>query len=111
VIIQEFYDSGEIDEAVRCLKELHVPHFHHEFIYEGLDFIIQKGDDYAVNLITNLFKRLYDSVTVTYDQLKMVCSPQAYCFEAFALTISISRASCAYTTCCRTFASMSLMLT
>jgi programmed cell death protein 4 len=72
VIIQEFYDSGEIDEAIRCLRELHVPHFHHEFIYEALDFILQKGDDYAIDLITNLFKRLYDSVTVTYDQLKMV---------------------------------------
>jgi programmed cell death protein 4 len=33
-IIQEYYDSGDIEEAIRCLKELSVPHFHHEFIFE-----------------------------------------------------------------------------
>ncbi len=74
IVIQEYYDSGDIDEAARCLKELNVPHFHHEFIYEALDFILQKGgNDQSIELISNLFKRLYvDSVIVTYDQLKMV---------------------------------------
>jgi hypothetical protein len=33
-IIQEYYDSGDINEAINCLKELNVPHFHHEFVYE-----------------------------------------------------------------------------
>lgn len=33
-IIQELYDSRDVDEAVRCLKELNVPHFHHELVFE-----------------------------------------------------------------------------
>jgi programmed cell death protein 4 len=33
-IILEYYDSGDVEEAIRCLKDLNVPHFHHEFIYE-----------------------------------------------------------------------------
>jgi hypothetical protein len=37
-IIQEYYDSGDINEAINCLKELNVPHFHHEFVYEVLLF-------------------------------------------------------------------------
>lgn len=70
-IIQEFYDSGDIDEAVRCLKELNVPHFHHEFIYEAIDFSLQKGNEHSIDLITNLLSRLCQSVIVTYDQLKI----------------------------------------
>ena len=33
-IIQEYHDSGDVEEAIRCLKELNVPHFHHEFVFE-----------------------------------------------------------------------------
>lgn len=33
-IIQELYDSRDVDEAIRCLKELNVPHFHHELVFE-----------------------------------------------------------------------------
>lgn len=71
VLIQEYYDSGDRDEAIRCLKELNVPHFNHEFVFEALDFTLQKGDQYAIELITNLFKTLCDSVIVTHDQMKI----------------------------------------
>lgn len=33
-IIQEYHDSADCNEAIRCLKELNVPHFHHEFVFE-----------------------------------------------------------------------------
>ena len=33
-LILEYHDSGDIEEAIRCLKELNVPHFHHEFVFE-----------------------------------------------------------------------------
>ena len=71
-LIQEYYDSGDIDEAIRCLKDLNVPHFNHEFVFEALDFTLQKGDNHAIELIAKLFKALYDSVIVTHDQMKIV---------------------------------------
>ena len=71
-LIQEYYDSGDIEEAIRCLKELNVPHFHHEFIFEAIDFSLQKGNDHSIELIANLLSRLCQSVVITYDQLKMV---------------------------------------
>ncbi len=71
-IIHEYYDSGDIEEAIRCLKELSVPHFHHEFIFETIDFALQKGNDHSIDLIANLLSRLCESVVITYDQLKMV---------------------------------------
>lgn len=70
-IILEYYDSGDVEEAIRCLKDLNVPHFHHEFIYEALDFALQKGNDHAINLITDLLERLSKATYVTYDQLKI----------------------------------------
>lgn len=36
-IIQEYHDSADCNEAIRCLKELNVPHFHHEFVFEVFD--------------------------------------------------------------------------
>ncbi len=34
LLLKEYLSSGDISEATRCLKELDVPHFHHELIYE-----------------------------------------------------------------------------
>lgn len=70
-IIQEYHDAGDVTEAIRCLKELAVPHFHHEFVYDALDFALQKGTDNAIELITTLLQRLCESVVVTYDQLRI----------------------------------------
>lgn len=70
-LIQEFHDSGDVEEAIRCLRELNVPHFHHEFVYEALDFCLQKASDHSIELITNLIKRLCETVIITYDQMKI----------------------------------------
>ena len=34
LLLKEYLSSGDIQEATRCLTELDVPHFHHEFVYE-----------------------------------------------------------------------------
>lgn len=70
-LIVEYHDSGDVEEAIRCLKDLNVPHFHHEFIYEALDFALQKGNDHSINLTINLLEQLCKAVIVTYDQLKI----------------------------------------
>jgi programmed cell death protein 4 len=33
-LLKEYVDSGDKDEAMRCLQELDVPHFHHELVYQ-----------------------------------------------------------------------------
>ena len=45
VIIHEYYDSGDMAETIRCLKELNVPHFFHEFVYELMDFCLEKNTE------------------------------------------------------------------
>lgn len=34
LLLKEYLLSGDTVEAERCLRELEVPHFHHEFVYE-----------------------------------------------------------------------------
>ena len=34
LLLKEYLCSGDIQEATLCLKELEVPHFHHELVYE-----------------------------------------------------------------------------
>eukprot|EP00061_Rhincodon_typus_P010704 g35200.t1 len=35
-ILKEFLLSGELAEAEHCLRDLEVPHFHHELVYESV---------------------------------------------------------------------------
>lgn len=34
LLLKEYLSSRDIDEAHRCLRDLEVPHFHHELVYE-----------------------------------------------------------------------------
>ena len=34
MLLKEYLCCGDIAEATRCLRELEVPHFHHELVYE-----------------------------------------------------------------------------
>ncbi|CAF0724818.1 unnamed protein product [Didymodactylos carnosus] len=70
IIIHEYYDSGDVFEAIRCLKELNVPHFNHEFVYELIDFCLEKDNERAKNITINLLENLTKTVVITYDQLK-----------------------------------------
>ena len=33
-LLKEFVNSGDMNEARRCLLELEVPHFHHELVFQ-----------------------------------------------------------------------------
>lgn len=44
------------------------------FKKKALDFALQKANDHAINLITDLLERLSKATYVTYDQLKIVSS-------------------------------------
>lgn len=34
LLLKEYLVSGELSEAEHCLRDLEVPHFHHELVYE-----------------------------------------------------------------------------
>lgn len=73
--VAEYWIEGEVQEAVRCVKEMEVPHFHHEVVYRtlarALDTIRKEGDlDGAVATAMRLFKSL---------RTEGVVSPAQFC--------------------------------
>lgn len=39
LLLKEYLISGDVSEAEHCLRDLEVPHFHHELVYEVLQSI------------------------------------------------------------------------
>lgn len=69
MLLKEYLSSGDIAEATRCLKDLDVPHFHHELIFEAINMVIEKSTDRAADMIMKFLKSISDAVIVTPDQL------------------------------------------
>jgi len=70
MLLKEYISSGELEEAVRCLQELEVPHFHHELVYEAVLMALEDGGEKTQELIASLLQSLSSSVIVTIDQLR-----------------------------------------
>ncbi|RWS27032.1 Programmed cell death protein 4-like protein [Leptotrombidium deliense] len=72
LLLSEYVSSGDIEEATQCLRELEVPHFHHELVYEAVLMVIDDLRERTLDLICMLLKSLCSSAVVTIDQLKNV---------------------------------------
>lgn len=70
LLLKEYIVSGELEEAVRCLQELEVPHFHHELVYEAIMMAIEDMGEKTQQFISKLLKSLSASAIVSVDQLK-----------------------------------------
>lgn len=73
VILEEYLTSHDIDEARRCLKELEVPHFHHEFVYQGIVFAMDgsPNQERHEKYILDLFKSMTESADLLQDQMEI----------------------------------------
>jgi len=71
LLLKEYLSSGDIHEATRCLKELEVPHFHHEFVYEAIVMVLENSTRRAAETMAKLLESLSTSAVVSADQLKL----------------------------------------
>jgi len=69
LLLKEYLSSGDCAEAVRCLLDLEVPHFHHELVYELLILVIESTKEQTGEALSVLLKDLYDACYLTTDQL------------------------------------------
>lgn len=72
LLLQEYLSSGQVDEAMRCVRELEVPHFHHELVYLLVVMVLEDGKQQHAEQMAALLKELCSSVLVTPDQLEQV---------------------------------------
>uniref|UniRef100_A0A8C5WDG2 Programmed cell death protein 4 n=1 Tax=Leptobrachium leishanense TaxID=445787 RepID=A0A8C5WDG2_9ANUR len=69
LLLQEFLISGQVGEAERCLRELEVPHFHHELVYEAVVLVLEGSAEGHVLMAVKLLKALWESGLITLDQM------------------------------------------
>lgn len=71
LLLKEYLTSLDIDEAKRCLTELEVPHFYHEFVYEAVLMAIEDSKQVQdIVSIAKLLKDMSDTNLLSVDQLK-----------------------------------------
>ncbi|XP_059577241.1 transcription factor LBX2 isoform X2 [Alligator mississippiensis] len=69
LLLREYLLSGEVSEAERCLRQLEVPHFHHELVYEAVVLVLESTGETPVAMMVRLLKVLWETGLVTLDQM------------------------------------------
>jgi programmed cell death protein 4 len=70
MLLREYMDSSDATEAMRCLRELDVPHFHHELVYQAALIAIEDSTDQAAEAMTTILKFFYNTNIITPEQLR-----------------------------------------
>jgi len=70
LLLKEYILSGDSKEAERCLKELEVPHFHHEFVYEAIVMVLESKGEKTFKMVLQLLKFLWVSSVITVEQMR-----------------------------------------
>lgn len=70
MLLKEYLNSGDIAEATRCLKDLDVPHFHHELVYNAMLIAIEDSSERATDMMVRLLRSLTSTVVVTQNMFE-----------------------------------------
>ncbi|ETV67624.1 hypothetical protein H257_16219 [Aphanomyces astaci] len=68
-LTKEYLLSGDLEEASACVRELNVPHFHHEVVKRGIINSFEEGKEYT-NAIGSLLAYLVSQDIVSTAQLR-----------------------------------------
>ncbi|KAF7662221.1 hypothetical protein LDENG_00241820 [Lucifuga dentata] len=69
LLLKEYLISGDVSEAERCLRDLEVPHFHHELVYEAVVMVLESKGDTASHMIVKLLQSFWKTGLITVDQM------------------------------------------
>ncbi|XP_030276281.1 programmed cell death protein 4a [Sparus aurata] len=69
LLLKEYLISGDKAEAERCLRDLEVPHFHHELVYEAVVMVLESKGDTASHMMIKLLQSFWKTGLITVDQM------------------------------------------
>jgi programmed cell death protein 4 len=78
MLLQEYLESRDTEEAHRCLLALEVPHFYHELIYEAVIITLEAMNEGKEEAMCALLKSLDKACIVTRTQLEQVSEKIKY---------------------------------
>lgn len=70
LLLREYLASADLAEAERCVRQLDVPHFHHEIVYEAVVLALEGGAKER-GMIHDLLKHLAATQVISAHQLAM----------------------------------------
>lgn len=70
LLLREFLTSSDLQEAVRCVRALEVPHFHHELVYEAVVMALEAVSSSVEEQLCQLLAELHRTMIVTPDQME-----------------------------------------
>lgn len=74
LLLKEFLLSRDIEEAQRCLRELEVPHYHHELVYEAIVMSLEGINQQTEEAMCALLKSLDTTCMVSPALMDQVSS-------------------------------------
>ncbi|XP_061725475.1 programmed cell death protein 4 [Cydia pomonella] len=69
LLLKEYLTCGDLAEAMRCVRELEVPHFHHELVYETILLALETVNSSVEEQLCTFLAELRRCVIVTPDQM------------------------------------------
>lgn len=72
LLLKEYLSSGDAAEAQRCLRELEVPHFHHELVYETVVMALEAVSCHVEEQLVTLLAAFSHSCLITLDMMERV---------------------------------------
>jgi len=85
--LSEFLISQDVEEVFKTLQSMKVPHFHHEFIFEGILLALNGNSE----LLERLMKSLVDSGLISMSQLEGGISRINAQLDELSLDIPLAR--------------------
>lgn len=72
-LLKEYVVSHDITEAARCVRELEVPHYHHELVYEAIVMALESvGTSRNDESLCTLLKSLDEECLISPQQMEQV---------------------------------------
>ena len=72
LLLKEYIESRDFDEAARCLRALEVPHYHHELVYEAILMAMESVNQQTEEAMCTLLKAMDDACLILPAQMERV---------------------------------------
>lgn len=72
LLLKEYRESKDIQEAQRCLRELEVPHYHHELVYEAIVMSLEGVNQQTEEAMCTLLKSMDNCCLISPAMMEQV---------------------------------------
>lgn len=72
LLLKEYLESRDFEEAQRCLRALEVPHYHHELVYEAIVMSMESVSQQTEEAMCTLLTQMDSCCVILREQIEQV---------------------------------------